>query len=165
MSEFWIQVLGFIALSVNLTASSTLSDTRMKGLIFISCMLFATHYMLLGAVVAGLNLFINSFRAIISIRYKSSWLFYAFLGIQTVFSAIFYEQPSDLIPWLASAFSCYALFMAQGIMMRWMFFICTALWLINSVIAGSYGGMVNDMFNLGILSLTIFRLSRQQAIQ
>lgn len=165
MNETLVQALGFVALGLNLCASSTVNDNRMRGIICLSCLIFAVHYSLLGALVAGLNLFVNSFRALVSVKYKGLHVFILFLIVQIGMSAYFYSEPRDLLPAIASILSCYALFIAQGMRMRIAFLMCTLVWMVNAILVGSYGGLINDLFNATMLSITIFRLKKQQKLQ
>lgn len=165
MSENLIQALGFIAFGFNILAASTVSDNRMRALICCSCLIFSLHFTLLGAVVAGLNLFVNSFRALISLKFKGIKVFYVFVAVQLAMSAYFYSSPTDLLPAVASLVSCYALFCAEGMRMRIAFLICTLIWMVNAFIVGSYGGLLNDIFNASMLSITIFRIKREQQLQ
>jgi hypothetical protein len=146
-------------------AASTVSDNRMRALICCSCLMFSLHFTLLGALVAGLNLFVNSFRALISLKYQGIKVFFAFVALQLAMSAYFYSTPADLLPAIASLVSCYALFCAEGMRMRIAFLICTLIWMVNAFIVGSYGGILNDMFNATMLSVTIFRIKREQKLQ
>ncbi|RJX69488.1 YgjV family protein [Vibrio sinensis] len=165
MNETLVQALGFVALGLNLCASSTTNDNRMRAIICLSCLVFAIHYSLLGALVAGLNLFVNSFRALVSVKYKGRHVFFLFLIVQIGMSIYFYSEPRDLLPAIASIISCYALFIAQGMRMRFAFLVCTLTWMVNAVLVGSYGGLINDLFNATMLSITIFRLKKQQKLQ
>ncbi|UJF20036.1 YgjV family protein [Vibrio sp. SS-MA-C1-2] len=165
MSETMIQAIGFLALIVNLIGSSCISDKRMRIFLFCSCTLFSIHFTLLGGFVAGINLFINAVRSLVSIKFTGTKMFVLFLIIQTSLSYFFYQSPTDLIPLMASTVSCYALFMCKGIAMRFAFLICTLLWLINAVVLGSYGGAINDMINATILATTIYRLSRREKVE
>ncbi|MGR5175846.1 YgjV family protein [Vibrio parahaemolyticus] len=165
MSDTYIQALGFVAFGFNILASSTVSDNRMRALICLSCMTFSLHYTLLGALVAGLNLFVNSFRAFISLKFKGTKVFLVFVLLQVALSGYFYTSPTDLLPAVASLVSCYALFCAEGLRMRMAFLICTLIWMINAFIVGSYGGILNDMFNATMLCITIFRIKREQKPQ
>ncbi|SEG06486.1 YgjV family protein [Vibrio hangzhouensis] len=165
MSDTYIQALGFVAFGINILASSTVSDNRMRALICLSCLTFSLHYTLLGALVAGLNLFVNSFRAFISLKFKGTMVFWIFVLLQVALSAYFYTSPTDLLPAVASLVSCYALFCAEGLRMRIAFLICTLIWMLNAIIVGSYGGILNDMFNATMLCITIFRIKREQKPQ
>lgn len=79
MDEVLIQSLGFVALGVNILAASTVNDNRMRSLICVSCLIFSIHFTLLGAVVTGFNLFVNSFRALVSVKFKGVKVFFNFL--------------------------------------------------------------------------------------
>ncbi|MGD8117015.1 YgjV family protein [Vibrio sp. TRT 29B02] len=164
MNETLIQSLGFVALGFNLMAASTVNDNHMRALICLSCLTFSVHFTLLGAVVAGLNLFVNSFRALVSVRYKGIKVFFVFLIAQIAMSIYFYSEPRDLLPAVASMISCYALFCAQGMRMRIAFLVCTLIWMVNAIVVGSYGGLINDLFNSTMLCITIFRLNKQQKL-
>ncbi|MBB1465585.1 YgjV family protein [Vibrio sp. SG41-7] len=165
MNELLIQALGFVALGFNLMATSTVNDNRMRALICLSCLIFSIHFTLLGALVAGLNLFVNSFRALVSLKFKGLKVFGIFFVVQIVISIYFYSEPRDLLPAIASTISCYALFCAHGMRMRIAFLVCTLIWLVNAFVVGSYGGFINDIFNSIILCITIFRLKREQKSQ
>ncbi len=78
MNEYGIQALGFLAFGFNILAASTTNDNRMRAIICLSCLTFSIHYTLLGAFVAGMNLFVNSFRVICFFevqRYQGSFLY------------------------------------------------------------------------------------------
>ncbi|WP_117232785.1 YgjV family protein [Vibrio maerlii] len=165
MSDTFIQALGFVAFGFNILAASTVNDNRMKALICLSCLTFSLHYTLLGALVAGLNLFVNSFRAFISLKFKGIKVFWFFVLLQVALSAYVYTSPTDLLPAAASLVSCYALFCAEGLRMRIAFLICTLIWMINAYIVGSYGGILNDTFNATMLCITIFRIKRERKLQ
>lgn len=157
-----IQALGFLALGFNLLGASTVNDNRMRAFLCLSCLTFSVHFTLLGALVAGLNLFVNSFRALVSLKYKGTKVFFIFFAIQIAMSIYFYSEPRDLLPAIASTISCYALFCAEGMRMRIAFLICTLIWMVNAAIVGSYGGLLNDIFNSTMLCITIFRLNREK---
>lgn len=165
MDEVLIQSLGFVALGVNILAASTVNDNRMRSLICVSCLIFSIHFTLLGAVVTGFNLFVNSFRALVSVKFKGVKVFLIFFVIQVLISIYFYSEPRDLLPTMASIISCYALFCAHGMRMRIAFFNCTLIWAANSFLVGSYGGLINDLFNLTMISITIIRLNNKQKLQ
>lgn len=165
LNEYSIQALGFLAFGINLFAVSTVSDNRMRALICLSCLTFSVHYTLMGAFVAGLNLFVNSIRAFVSLKFKGVKLFFIFLVIQISMSVYFYTEPRDILPAVASSLSCYALFCAEGMRMRIAFLFCTLLWMINAFIVGSYGGLLNDIFNAMVLCITIIRLYRSRELQ
>lgn len=161
MNDLTIQALGFVAFAINIVASSSVDDRRIRTLLCLSCLTFSVHFSLMGAYVAALNLLVNSFRAFVSLRYTGTKVFVLFVLVQAVMSIAFYSQPTDLLPAMASLISCYALFCAQGMKMRIAFLCCTFFWLMNSIVVGSYGGMMNDVFNATMLSITIFRLRRR----
>lgn len=165
MDDALIQALGFVALGFNLLAASTVNDNRMRALICLSCLTFSVHFTLLGAVVAGLNLFVNSFRALVSLKFKGVKVFFIFFVVQIAMSCYFYSEPRDLLPAIASIISCYALFCVQGMRMRIAFLVCTLIWMVNAFIVGSYSGLINDLFNTTMFSITIFRLNKQQKLQ
>ena len=110
------------------------------------------------ALVAAVNLAVNAVRAFISVNHQGWRWFWGFLGLQSVFSILVYSNPIDLLPWLASAISCYALFCLRGIPFRIGMMMCTAVWLINSTLVGSIGGVMNDVFNISVSLITIYRL-------
>jgi hypothetical protein len=165
MNDTLIQALGFVALGFNLMAASTVNDNRMRALICLSCLTFSLHFTLLGAVVAGLNLFVNSFRALISLKFKGGKVFAIFFVVQIAMSIYFYSEPRDLLPAIASIISCYALFCADGMRMRIAFLVCTLIWMVNAFVVGSYGGLINDIFNSTMLCITIFRLNREEKLK
>ncbi len=165
MNEIWVQALGFVGFAINLCAVSSVDDRRVRACICLSCLTFATHYALMGAIVASANLQINSFRALVSLKYSGKKVFWFFVVVQLVLSAALYSEPKDLLPMMASLISCYALFCAKGMTMRFTFLTCNVFWLLNSIVNGSYGGVVNDLFNNTILCITIFRLHRRNKLQ
>ncbi|WP_413112000.1 YgjV family protein [Thaumasiovibrio sp. DFM-14] len=161
MNEVWIQSLGFVALGFNILAGSTTHDNRMRALICCSCITFSIHYMLLGAVVAGINFGISAFRALCSIKFQGYKPFFCFALIQLSMSLFFFQEPRDLLPAVASLFGCYALFCVRGLAMRLAFLFCACLWMINALVVGSYGGLVNDVFSIGILLVAIGRIYKE----
>ncbi len=165
LNDTMVQSLGFLALGFNLLAASTTNDNRMRCLLCLSCLTFSIHFTLLGALVAGLNLFINSFRALVSVRFKGIKIFILFFIVQIWMSIYFYSEPRDFLPAIASLISCYALFFAQGMAMRIAFLICTLTWMVNAIVVGSWGGFINDMFNAIVLSITILRMRKVNVIK
>lgn len=164
MDSIFVQALGLAALAINLFSFSTVNDRRLRALLFGSCSLFAIHYVLLGAAVAGVNLVINAVRAFVSLRFTGVGWFVLFAALQTVMSAVLYATPLDIVPWVASLITGFALFCLSGIKLRIAMLLGTLTWMINSVLVGSWGGMLNDAINGTALLLTIWRLHRQPAV-
>lgn len=102
MNETLVQEFGLVALGLNLFASSITNDSRMRAIICLSCLTFSIHYTLLGAVVAGLN----SFRTLVSFKYKGLKVFCLFLAVQIAMSVYFYSEPRDVLQAIASIISC-----------------------------------------------------------
>jgi hypothetical protein len=154
------QALGFITFGCSIAAFSSTNDHRFRVFLTLGCLLLAIQYGILGALVAGVNLAINSVRALWSIKYRGAIWFWVFMILQTGLSVLVYKSPIDLLPWTASAISCYALFFLSGRAMRTAMLLCTCVWLVNSVMVGTYGAILNDLFNISVMSLTLFRMSR-----
>ncbi|RKF14274.1 YgjV family protein [Alginatibacterium sediminis] len=152
------QVLGFIAFFFSIAAFATTKDKRFRVFLTVACLLLALQYGLLFAYVAAANLVINAFRALWSINHSGHKWFWAFFITQSIISVIVYKSPIDLLPWFASAISCYALFFLSGIQLRIAMLLCTVVWLINSSLVGSYGAIFNDVFNITVTLSTIYRL-------
>lgn len=161
-SEVLAQGLGILAFCFSVGAFASKGDKRFRLFLTTSCVLLAVHYGLLMAYVAAVNLIINAVRAVLSVNHHGMRWFWLFFIGQSLISLTVYQSPIDLLPWLASAISCYALFNLQGIALRVGMMLCTFVWLLNSALVGSIGGVMNDVFNISVSLLTIYRLHRDQ---
>ena len=155
-----IQSFGLAAFAVNMVGFSTKNDQLLRTLLFVSCSLFCIHYTLLGAYVAGINLAINGARSFVSIKFKGYLWFGIFATLQTIVSIFFYQGLIDFLPYSASLISGFALFCLSGIQMRIAMLVCTLTWMINAFIVGSWGGSLNDVINVTLLMITIYRMQK-----
>ncbi len=146
---FFAKILGFVAFLVTCYGYTRAEDNQLRLAVAISSAILSIHFMMLGAWVAALSLFINAIRNNVS-RYRTGFKwFLGFAIIQIIVSYYFYQSGKDLFPIIGSLISGYAVFCASKLFLRSLMLVCTLLWLVNNVLLMSYGAIMLDI--LGII--------------
>ncbi|MGA2038534.1 MAG: YgjV family protein [Bryobacteraceae bacterium] len=157
------QVVGYIALTLGITAFLQKSDDRLKFFNATQGLAYALHFVLLGNSPASASSLISSLRSFLALRYRS-WV----LGVVIVMANVgvggaFVRSPAGWLPIVGSCIATMAIFTMRGVPFRSVLLISTLLWLANNIISRSIGGTLLEAANATINISTMIRMVRSPA--
>ena len=150
--------LAFVAFAISCYGYTRVHDNQLRLSIAISCALLSLHFLLLGAWVAALSLFINAIRNQLSRYHTGLKWFLGFAFIQLITSFWIYQTPQDILPIVASLISGYAVFCCKNIVLRIWMLICTLLWFANNLLIQTYGAVLSDLLSMSMNIYGMLRL-------
>lgn len=161
MTHHWYspaQCLGYLAFVLGVATFFQRADRRFKLFNIGECLAYAAHFALLGIPTALAGSVMSALRSVLSLRTQSRWVAAAVLASNVVFGLAVATRPADWLPLLASCLGTLALFLLDGIAMRWVMLCAIGLWIANNIIVGSIGGTALEAV-VGVVDVvTIFRL-------
>jgi len=161
--QFIAQIIGLLATAFIVGGYLSKHDVKTKYILLFGSLLFAVHFYMLGAMTAMIINFINIFRVWLSIRFhKSKTLFAAFIVIYAIALFFTYERWIDILPFIATVFSCIGMYFLSGINFRKMSALGAIFWLSHNVFALSWGGIITELFILKAHMVTMYRLNKDK---
>ncbi|WP_032096146.1 MULTISPECIES: YgjV family protein [unclassified Alteromonas] len=154
------QIFGVLAFLVATYSFTHKSDIKLKLSLIVMFSFQTAHFFFLGSVTGTIANFLNFFRTIISIKANHRYIGALFIVINIVWGAFNVHQPVDLCPIFGACFGTYAIFYADGILMRKLFICGAFFWLTNNVYLGSVGGVLLEVSVIIANSITIYRLQK-----
>jgi hypothetical protein len=152
------QCLGYVAFVLGVAAFLQKDDRRLKLLIACESLVYAMHFALLGNPPAAASALVSSVRTVLSLRTRSLIVAAVIVGVNLAVGVLFARSGAGWLPVVASAAATVAVFVLQGIRLRFVLLGCTALWLVNNVICRSVGGVLLES-TIAVASIsTIIRL-------
>jgi hypothetical protein len=154
---------GYLAFGFGLACFAQTDDRRFKVFMALECAAYALHFALLGQATAVASMLLSLGRSLAALHAPVAWRPAAGLGFiaaNLVAGAWLYAGPLSLLPIAASVIGTTALFFLQGVAMRVLMLLGTALWLVNNLLVGSVGGSLLEACLLLANGLTIVRLLR-----
>lgn len=153
------QSVGFFAFAMSMLTFLSGNDAKFMQRMTISSAIWAAHFLLLGALSAGILNVIDVFKNILAIKYPMNKRIaaavvcvYIMVGI-TLFSL--YQQWTDLLPVAASVASTIILFTLKGLWMRIAFLGSLLSWVVYNYYTQSIGGLSTDivLFFTGVVGI------------
>ncbi len=154
---------GYLAFAFGLACFAQTDDRRFKVFMALECAAYALHFALLGQATAVASTLLSLGRSLAALHAPVAWRPAAGLGFiaaNLVAGAWLYAGPLSLLPIAASVMGTTALFFLQGVAMRALMLVGTALWLVNNLLVGSVGGSLLEACLLLANGLTIARMLR-----
>jgi uncharacterized membrane protein len=169
MSAFVIsQILVGLAICTDILSFQFKERGKIVACLFCSCLLIATHFMLLQHwTAAGLGLVAAA--RFLTCLFSTSKKVMALFLVLTIATAIFsYEGYLSLISTTGACFGTVASFCKEDKRLRQLMFIGTSLWLIHNFFAGSPVAVVMEIIFISSNMVGYFRyyiLPQKQALQ
>lgn len=162
------QIIGFIGIAANALIyqkNNRLSILRMK---LISDLLWAVHYLLIGAYSAAAIACIGITREIVFIKRKRLSSLIIFLILSFGSAILTWNGYSSLLPSIASAASVISFYIGKSEITRIISFPISGCMGTYSVLNGSVAGVVNELLTVtsSVIALAINRGKREnQAVE
>ncbi len=154
----FVQVLGLIAMGLELYSANQKSDKKLIRLIALSSVVFAVHFYFLSAIPAALSEIITAIRFYIADKYRKIWVGLLFIGFYILCAIFVTDRLFDVFPFVASIFGTIAVFFLNGIPMRILFICGQSLWAVYNFIVFSLGGFILCLALIMMTATTIYRL-------
>lgn len=157
------QIIGFIAVIVNMIAFLTAKDKKFLIFMAISSWIWGIHFWLMGLFSAMGTSFFDIIKNLVALKYKRNkkimiWFLIAYLVIWIcTFDSVSYFS---IIPIINALLSIYFIFYFKRAKLKIWFLFILLLWFIYNFTGHSLGGMLSDgiLFISGIVGL--FRILR-----
>lgn len=161
MFDHWLdtaQLFGYLAFILGVTSFLQKNDIRFKLYMAAECVAYLIHFTLLGNPAAGASSLVSMTRSLVSIYSKSLWIALLFVVINIGLGFKLAVVWWNWIPLVASCVGTLALFLLEGIPMRMLMLLGTALWIVNNVLSGSIGGTALEVVIAVTNSYTIYKM-------
>ena len=140
---FWIaQGIGVLAAVLGVVSFQLARDRAMFLTLAASAMVWALHFLLLGAPAAAAINAVTAVRNLSGAFLRRRWLGYGFAGFYIVAAGWSFQSAWDLLPLIAVLSGTAATFFLTGLRVRLALLAGSVLWVIFSVVAGSIPGVV-----------------------
>lgn len=159
--EHWLdtaQLFGYAAFFLGVTSFLQKNDIRFKLYMSAECVAYLVHFTLLGNPAAGASSLVSMTRSLVSIYSKSLWIALLFVAINVGLGLKLATVWWNWIPLIASSVGTLALFLLEGIQMRVLMLLGTALWIVNNVLSGSIGGTALEVVIAITNTYTIYKM-------
>jgi hypothetical protein len=156
------QTFALAALVTGIYAFFKASDQHLKLMIGAQAVLMAAHFALLGAWAGAALALWGAARYGVSAYTRHSTLFWLFLGGGTALGLWRYTTPSDILPILANAIACVAIFRLQGTPMRQTLLLTSVCWLAYNLLHASVVGSLVESFYLASNLYTLVEMRRRR---
>lgn len=158
------QVVGILAIVV--FAISPHQKTKKRVLIFniISCLLYATQYLLLGAFSAAATNIIGAAKDRVFYEYENKkkdipiMVLLIYIVILVISGILTYTNIFSVFPVLLSSLSAYGVWQKNLKVYRNIVVINSASWLIYNFVVGAYVGAIGNAFQICSAIVAIIRL-------
>ena len=155
------QVLSIIAMIIMVVSFQMKSNKLLFVLQIISCMGFATSYLLLGYVDACVLNILALLRCVLFLikRLKGNLLVLVLLELSFIVCTFFtYQSVFSIIILIAQMVGTFAMWTGNGKIIRYLnLFITSPGWLINNIYVFSIGGIICESFNIISILVALFR--------
>ncbi len=146
--EIAIQAIGFVALGCEIASVQFKKRHMILAVYMASALLFAIHFMLLGAGTGALLNLVSAGRAVIfghySNRRRPLWPLWVVIAAVVVVSVVTFRGWISFLPMTAMVISSVALWQRDENAMRRLLLTTVPLWLVFSVLFGSYAGVLDE---------------------
>jgi hypothetical protein len=155
------QLFGYVAFVLGVSSFLQKNDRRFKLFMTGECIAYVVHFWLLGNPTAVASSAVSTTRSALSLYTRSVWVAVAVVAVNLWLGWGLAKAWWNWFPILASCVGTLSLFLLQGIRMRLVMLLGTALWIANNVMSGSIGGSALEAVIFVVNSHTIWRMSRQ----
>ncbi|MEL0552317.1 MULTISPECIES: YgjV family protein [Enterobacteriaceae] len=161
MTAYWVaQGVGVIAFCIGITTFVHRDEGRFKRQLALYSGIIGLHFILMGAIPAGMSAGLNAVRTLISLRTRSLWVMTIFIVLTLVLGLGKLQHPMELLPVVGTVASTWALFRCKGLTIRCVMWCSTACWVTHNLWLGSIGGTLIEGSFLIVNGLNIIRFRR-----
>ncbi|WP_434638598.1 YgjV family protein [Klebsiella sp. I138] len=163
MTAYWLaQGVGVIAFLIGITTFINRDERRFKQQLALYSGIIGLHFILMGAMPAGMSAGLNAVRTLISLRTRSMWVMATFITLTLVLGLGKLQHAMELLPVIGTVASTWALFRCKGLTVRCVMWCSTACWVTHNFWLGSIGGTLIEGSFLIVNGLNIIRFWRMQ---
>ena len=137
-----VQGVGVLAALVGVASFQIARDRAMFGLLAVSALLWALHFLLLGAPTAAAINLVTALRNLGGAFWRRRWLGLVFAAFYCVAGLTALRTPWDLLPLVAVLAGTASTFFLTGVRVRLGFLAGSLLWVVFSAVTGSIPGVV-----------------------
>jgi hypothetical protein len=153
------QALGWAAALVGVVSFQARRRETVIVLLAASCLLWTSHYVALGMSAGAIFNFIAMLRGLTAII-RHPWVrrgVLLFIPLIWTVALLTAKQPIDYIPPLAMTMSTLAQASSRVVWLRLFMGLSSPPWLTYAILAGSQGGIANELLNMGSVALSLYR--------
>lgn len=158
------QIFGYLAFVLGVSSFLQKRDVPFKVLMGLQGLSYVCQFVLLGNTTAAVSAGMSFVRSTLSVFWGPLWLAWVFITVTLGLGLWLSDVWTDMLPVLASCTSTFALFRLQGVALRVLVMLSSALWLANNIISGSIGGIMLEVTVISVNLFTIYRLLRDQRV-
>ena len=155
------QILSIIAMVIMVISFQMKSNKLLFILQIISCIGFATSYLLLGFIDACFLNILALLRCVLFLikRLKGNVIVLILLELSFIVCTIFtYQSVFSIVILIAQMVGTFSMWTGNGKIIRYLnLFITSPGWLINNIYAFSIGGIICESFNIISILVALFR--------
>ncbi len=156
------QVVGIAATVMIIFSFQCKNAKRIMLFQFAGNVLFALHFLLLGAYTGAALNFVGIFRSALYTQRGKKWADrmiwpFVFSGVAIGLSVMTWDGVWSLLPMLATAITSFAHRMKDAKLVRWCSFPASPLWLVYNIVNMSIGGIVTECFAMTSILIATFR--------
>ncbi len=159
----YAQLVGYVAFVLGVLAFLQKSDGRLKLLIAAESLVYGVHFVLLGNFPAAATAVIAGARSLMALKTRSLLLAVLVVVVNIAVGAVLAGTGPGWLPIIATCAATIAMFTMQGISLRVVLLMSTALWLANNILSGSIGGTALELVIAAVNGTTVVRMFRSQA--
>lgn len=157
------QLIGWIGTIINTLSFQAKNTIHMVLLQALAGIVFGTHYLLLGAVTAGLIQFIFTGNIILLSFNSDDWKNWkgwkwVISGIVIIISALTWNGIISIIPCCCSIIATFVNWSRNGKTIRlWRLIVLSPLWIFYDILVHSWPGIVLELIAMSSVLISIFR--------
>lgn len=161
--NYWIiQGIGLLGTLLYFASYQFKSNRKLFRMQFVSYLCYTIHLVLLGAITGGLSTLLNMIRSFClgsKNKFLKSWYMCSILCIlQTVALIVSFAGWISILPIFANIASTIGGYTNNAKKIRWVgMFINSPLWIIYSVIVGSFAGALDEIVSEISMILSVVR--------
>ena len=152
MNPVIVQGFGVAAMLIAVTIYQTNTRRAMLLLSMTACLLWTTHFVLLGATTGAAMNLLGASRAYTFLKVKPTksnrWVMRMFAGFLVLATFLTWQGPLSLLPLMGSMFGVIGDWQKQPRMIRRLNFGSSPPWLIYDFISGSYPGVTVEVLRM-----------------
>ena len=163
ISDIIIQGLGLIAAALMITSFQCRTNRNLFALQFAAATFFAVQFILLGGLTGSVVLIIGMLRNLLLLQFHRGWpqkkqWMWLVIAAYVAATALTYKNAMSLLPLLAMVTGTIFMWTDNRGLIR-MANLCVACpaWLIYDIYIGSYGGIINEVFIIISILISIKR--------
>ena len=163
MSEFAIQLIGFVGVAFFIISYQIKSNRALFLFQLIGCLIFCTQFFIMGAYTGALSLVVNIVRNLLLLKVndwpwvKSKYTLAAFLIVLVVITVFTWAGPISLLPFISVAVTTIGYWTNNAQKIRLSQMIGSPTVLVYDFLIRSWGGVLNETIVIASIIVSIKR--------